>query len=516
MKLGIKLLLAPVTAAAVLFAALGAGATISAREASAAREQAAEQFALLKRLADRTSAATQLHADTYRTVALMASLDEVRVKAVRDGMPARLAELKAALAPLRDAGGTGGDAELARIAGEALSSIDKYLKAADTAIDMASVDINTGMAALQTADDAQAGLAKALAQTIARVDAQAVAAGEAASRRAGVTTAVLLALGLAAALGAVGLAWWMQRRLVADMLRAAEAASAVAAGHLDLAIRTERPDEVGDLLRALEAMQTRLRGIVEQVRDAAVEVQHASSEVANGNNDLSQRTEHTASNLEEAAASIHELSSGMAQAAGNARTANDLAAGAAGVAQRGGAVVSQVVATMQEIDAGSKRIAEIIGTIDGIAFQTNILALNAAVEAARAGEQGKGFAVVAGEVRNLAQRTTEAAKEIKSLIEASVAKVESGAKLVHEAGSTMDEIVANAQRVSHIVGEISAGAHLQNDGVSQINAAVTQLDEVTQQNAALVEQSAAAAMSLRDQAERLTGVVATFRLGSAA
>jgi methyl-accepting chemotaxis protein len=343
------------------------------------------------------------------------------------------------------------------------------------------------------------------------VDASAAEAGQSAAQRSRRVTAALLALGGLAALGAVGLSILLQRRVVAEMRRAADAARAVAEGRLDLQLNGHGADEVGDLLRALDQMQSQLRGIVEQVRNAAGEVKHASGEVATGNNDLSQRTEHTASNLQQAAASIDQLRDGMAHNADSARAATQLAADAAGVAQRGGSVVSQVVTTMQEIDAGSKRIAEIIGTIDGIAFQTNILALNAAVEAARAGEQGRGFAVVAGEVRSLAQRSAAAAREIKALIHASVEKVESGSTLVREAGSTMDEIVASAQRVSQIVSEISAGAQEQHEGVSQINTAVTQLDDMTQQNAALVEQSTAAALSLRDQADQLTRLVATFK-----
>jgi methyl-accepting chemotaxis protein len=511
MKLGFKLLLAPVATATVLLAALAGGTWFSSSEARATRESSAAQFALLKTLSERTEQAKQVHAETYRTVALMASLDEARVKAVRDGLPARLADLKVTLSQLQTGSG---DAELSRVAADALKQIDRYVKAADGAIDMASVDMNTGMAALQTADEAQSALSSALALTIGRVDTLTAAAGDAAAQRARVVGTTLLALGLACALGAIGLSYLMQRRIVTDMRRAADSAAAVAAGHLELEVHSDRADEVGDVLRALGAMQQQLRSIVMQVRDAAAQVHHASSEVATGNNDLSQRTEHTAANLQQAAASVSQLSGSMGDNASSARNATTLAASAASVAQRGGSVVSQVVTTMQEIDASSKRIAEIIGTIDGIAFQTNILALNAAVEAARAGEQGRGFAVVAGEVRGLAQRSAEAAREIKGLIQASVGKVESGSKLVRQAGTTMDEIVASAQRVSTIVGEISAGADQQSDGVGQINSAVAQLDEMTQQNAALVEQSTAAAMSLRDQANQLTQLVSTFKLAA--
>ncbi|MDE2276091.1 MAG: hypothetical protein KGK09_07320, partial [Burkholderiales bacterium] len=238
--------------------------------------------------------------------------------------------------------------------------------------------------------------------------------------------------------------------------------------------------------------------------------------IASGNQDLSGRTEQTASNLQQAASSLEQLTGTVRQTADSARTANQLAASATTVAQRGGEVVSQVVSTMDEISASSRRIGDIIGTIDGIAFQTNILALNAAVEAARAGEQGRGFAVVASEVRSLAQRSAEAAREIKGLIGASVEKVESGSRLVADAGSTMGEIVASVQRVSDIIGEISAATGEQSTGIAQVNVAIAQLDQATQQNAALVEESAAAAESLRAQAATLTHVTERFQLEPAA
>jgi methyl-accepting chemotaxis protein len=294
--------------------------------------------------------------------------------------------------------------------------------------------------------------------------------------------------------------------------RARDVANAIAQGDLTHRVNDGGADEAGELLRTLETMRQSLATLVGAVRQASDSIGVSSGEVAAGNNDLSQRTEQTASNLQQTASAIEQLTGTVRQSADSASQANQLAQSAAGVAQRGGEVVGQVVSTMDEINASSRRIGDIIGTIDGIAFQTNILALNAAVEAARAGEQGRGFAVVAGEVRSLAQRSAEAAREIKALIGASVERVEAGARLVQDAGGTMTEIVAGVQRVTDIIGEISAAASDQSQGIGQVNGAVSQLDQMTQQNAALVEQSAAAAHSLREQASRLAQAVASFRL----
>jgi methyl-accepting chemotaxis protein len=302
------------------------------------------------------------------------------------------------------------------------------------------------------------------------------------------------------------------RSITSPIGYAAKVASAIAEGDLTRPIRVEGRDEAATLLDALARMQDSLRGIVGQVHGAAQSIRMASTEVARGNSDLSQRTEQAAGSLQQTASSMAQLTGTVQSSAGSAEQARSLAGTAAEVAERGGEVVAQVVRTMDEINGSSRRIADIVGTIDGIAFQTNILALNAAVEAARAGEQGRGFAVVAGEVRALAQRSAAAAREIKGLIGNSVEKVENGARQVGEAGQTMSQIVQSVQRVTAIVAEISASAAEQSAGIGAVNGAVSELDRMTQQNAALVEQSAAAAESLQSEAHKLTETVAAFRL----
>ena len=316
--------------------------------------------------------------------------------------------------------------------------------------------------------------------------------------------------------GIVAGAFFLIRNIRNPLREAMAFAEKIAGGDLTAQIRNDRKDEFGAMTAALLGMRDRLVNVVADVKRGTDNITVAAKEIATGNNDLSARTEQTASNLQQTAASMEQMSGAIRQSADSARVANQLADVAGQSAQKGGEVVHQVIATMEEINQSSRKINDIIGVIDGIAFQTNILALNAAVEAARAGEQGRGFAVVAGEVRNLAQRSAQAAKEIKILIGTSVDKVTAGTELVNEAGKTMGEIVDNVVRVRDMIGEIASASGEQADGVNQINAAVANLDQLTQQNAALVEESAAAASSMNDQADRLAEVVRVFRVDAQA
>jgi len=335
---------------------------------------------------------------------------------------------------------------------------------------------------------------------------------DAANNRSNMLLLVLSALMVAC--GALA-AWYISRSITVPLKSAVDIAATVADG--DLTTEFEQPrtkDEIAELMTALGAMNGSLRKVVSQVQTGTHTIATASNQIAAGNMDLSQRTEEQASSLEETASSMEELTSTVRQNAENARQANQMAQAASEVAEKGGAIVSQVVDTMGSINDSSRKIVDIIGVIDGIAFQTNILALNAAVEAARAGEQGRGFAVVASEVRNLAQRSAGAAKEIKELIVNSVEQVDIGAKLVQQAGSTMDEVVTSVRRVTDIMGEITSASSEQSTGIDQVNTAITQMDQVTQQNAALVEEAAAAAASMQEQAAQLAEVAASFKLGN--
>ena len=416
--------------------------------------------------------ALQKKISTDKEMALMAELDA----ALKAGAP-----LNNKVIELRNAGQT--EEAIAFLTQQAAPSLKRVLTALDSLVE------HEGEQAAQAASDAEA------LSTSAR--------------------AFMITLGSLAVLLGAFVAWIITRSITRPINAAVGVAETVASGDLSSHIVVNSSDETGRLLGALKAMNDSLLGVVAQVRHGTDAIATASSEIAAGNLDLSSRTEEQASSLEETASAMEELTSTVKQNADNARQANQLAKSASEVAVRGGNIVSQVVDTMGTINASSKKIVDIIGVIDGIAFQTNILALNAAVEAARAGEQGRGFAVVATEVRNLAHRSASAAKEIKELIAASVANVDTGSRLVNEAGQTMGDIVDSIVRVTDIMGEITSATHEQTIGIEQINMAIAQMDEVTQQNAALVEEAAAASQSMQEQAGELAHVVGFFKTGNA-
>jgi methyl-accepting chemotaxis protein len=361
----------------------------------------------------------------------------------------------------------------------------------------------------QQIDAIVAGIQDTAKTTIAMVRSDMEAAARAEHRLA-------IATVLAVLLAAAGVTVWLARGITRPIHAAVTIARTVAAGDLTHPIVVDRKDEIGMLLEALKHMQDSLAGIVARVRSGTDTITDATREIAQGNQDLAARTEEQAGTVEETAASMDQLTAMVRSSRDSADRATALAGEASDVASRGGAAVAQVVGTMTEIDAASRKIVDIIGVIDGIAFQTNILALNAAVEAARAGEQGRGFAVVASEVRSLAQRSASAAKEIKTLIGDSVEKVQAGTRLVSEAGVTMEEVVDSVRRVAGLIAEIGATATHQSEGITQVNDAMGQMDAVVQQNSALVEQAAAAAEGLRQQASALAGAVGVFRLAGAA
>ena len=511
MKLATRLLAAPLLAASVALTAGGIYGALTLRASAQARAAFANDVSDFKTAVHVQEKLGAVHASVYRTLAILNSLDDGKVSAYLKAATQQLAEVQ------REAAGMVGaddhDAALQAAVAATTPLFERYQQSIGKAIELSSVDPNMGVAAMNAAEKSHSELSAALGKVVARI-AAANEEHSAAARAFETRLALWLgALGLLATAGALGWAWAAQRRLVGEINEAAQLSEQVAKGNLTSELNSSRRDEIGDLARSLASMVKQLRSSLHTVRAATGNIAGASVEIASGNLDLSQRTEQTAASLQATASSMSQLTCAVRQSADAAAQADQLASSAAEVAQRGGKVVAEVVTTMQAINSSSKKIADIIGTIDGIAFQTNILALNAAVEAARAGEQGRGFAVVASEVRSLAGRSAEAAREIKALIGRSVEKVESGTRLVGDAGATMTEIVASVQRVSDIIGEISAAAAEQSSGIHKVNQAVSELDRMTQQNAALVEESAAAAESLKAQAVTLGEVVGKFELG---
>jgi methyl-accepting chemotaxis protein len=435
--------------------------------------------------------------------------DVAGVKRVEEDKVAHAKQFRDELRALADLP-LGADARQA--VGEVAPLLDAYERSAEVQMQKALAGETHTEADLQAFQTVFGQVEVAMGKLSELIESQAGLRLEEATRLTSIARVLLVVIAAISVVLLFAVSALLGNGIVRPLDEALKVAQAVADGDLTTSIEVRGVDETSRLLAAMKTMRDSLRQTVSQVRSATDGINTASSEIASGNQDLSARTEQTASNLEETAASMEQLTSTVRNSADAAQQANQLATSASEIAVRGGQVVGQVVTTMEEINHSSKKISDIISVIDGIAFQTNILALNAAVEAARAGEQGRGFAVVASEVRSLAQRSAEAAKEIKGLIGTSVDKVDAGSRLVAEAGQTMSEIVGSVQRVSDIIGEITAASGEQSDGIAQVNVAVSQLDQMTQQNAALVEESAAAAESLRDQAAKLAEVVKVFRL----
>jgi methyl-accepting chemotaxis protein-1 (serine sensor receptor) len=509
MKIVHKMFIAPVTAM-IFLTLIGVASVVAMKQQDHRMLDLKEvTFAGFRGASAQTIVLGQIHAEVAGKMAIMASLDEKAVKQLIADTNQKIDVVSAEFSKML------ANPSLKAMAATVLPITAKYKKAVTDAIDMASMDPNTGIAAMQSATAEYDKLRQELAVTVQQLDAQ-TAASIYASKTANEKMLWLIGAVLPLALVLLGVvAVLVARGVTLPLNKAVMFAQAVASGALDKQIENHGTDEIGLLLGALNEMTASLARVVGEVRSGTESIATASREITSGNMDLSSRTEQQASTLEETAASMEELSSTVKQNADNAQRANQFAASASEIARQGDQVVGQVVATMASINASSTKIVDIISVIDSIAFQTNILALNAAVEAARAGEQGRGFAVVAAEVRNLSQRSTAAAKEIKALIGDSVNKVGAGSALVARAGTTMAQIVDSVTRVTEIMVEISVASTEQSAGIEQVNQAISQMDTATQQNAALVEEAAAAAHALQDQAGKLAQVVSVFTLGAA-
>ena len=512
MKVLQKILIAPAVAILFLLVLGGLSYGVLQQQNSALEDLAKSRFAGYQVAADAAQDLSEVHSNVYRLITWIANLKEDKIKQVTDQQKAKIDQVSTVIAQF--AGQSRASDGERKLVGLAVAELAKYRKAIDTAIDLSTVDVSTGAMAMQSADTQFQSMLKHFEELVQleKKLAQESYEASAAAFRAAVGVLITITLLALAISGAIAL--YMSGVIVRPLRRAIAAADQIASGDLSADISTNSTDETGQLLRALGEMTQSLRTLVGEVANGAHTVSDTSAQIAQGNLDLSQRTEEQASTLEETASSMEELTSTVTQNAHSARQASQLAMGASEVARKGGHVVGQVVSTMTGISDSSRKIADIISVIDGIAFQTNILALNAAVEAARAGEQGRGFAVVAAEVRSLAQRSAAAAKEIKTLIGDSVDKVDAGTKLVDAAGKTMEEIVTSVTRVSELIAEIAAASQEQSSGIGQVNTAITQMDQVVQQNASLVEEATAATESMKEQAASLLQTVSRFNLGA--
>ncbi|WP_342619678.1 methyl-accepting chemotaxis protein [Rhodoferax sp. GW822-FHT02A01] len=482
------------------------------RTSKAHQQEAIEQIQLHEsRITEAVRWRGLIEANVQRTLALASSMDPAIADTFTESNKAGIVASSAMQKAILEHATSEEDKKALALVGERRAAVLGFvknlaeLKKAENAAEMAKVAKEQFLPAITGYLDALDGFVKAQEQArdVAKETALANASRAEMLSYAGMLGVVLISLWLV---------YTMTHSIIQPLNQTVAVAKNIAAGDLTQHLQTTRQDEFGELMRAVDDMNSRLHGVVSEVITASSSVANASTEIAQGNQDLSARTESQASALEQTAASMEELSSQVKHNADNARQANQLASSASTVAVRGGEVVGQVVETMKGINESSRKISDIISVIDGIAFQTNILALNAAVEAARAGDQGRGFAVVASEVRALAGRSAEAAKEIKALINASVERVEQGTVLVDEAGTTMGEVVSSIRRVTDLMGEISSASNEQSAGVAQVGEAVAQMDQATQQNAALVEEMSAAASSLKSQAADLVKTVAIFKL----
>ena len=509
MRIWHKILVAPVVAIAFMLALGAVSWQMLTRQNAALEDLARTRMAASQVAAEAAGDLSEVHSNVYRLFTWIASLGDNRVKAITEEQRKYIAGIHDHLAKL--AANPALSAEERKLVNDTLPKLAKYRKLMDDAIDMSTVDVGTGAMAMQNADQQYQEVLKEmdrLVQLEKKLGQESYEAAAAASRTALMVVLAILAIAVVASL-VIALA--MSAAIVRPLKAAIAVAGRIAKGELGTEVQVRGSDETADLLHALAEMAQNLRQLVSEVSAGAHMVADTSAQIAQGNQDLSQRTEEQASTLEETASSMEELTATVTQNAENARVASQLAVDASEVARKGGQVVGQVVSTMTGISESSRKIADIIGVIDGIAFQTNILALNAAVEAARAGEQGRGFAVVAAEVRNLAHRSAQAAKEIKSLIGESIGSAQAGQQLADAAEATMARVVESVAQVTQVLGAIAHASREQSAGVQEVSQAIAQIDAATQQNAALVEEAAGAAESFQHEARQLVDVVGRFK-----
>jgi methyl-accepting chemotaxis protein I, serine sensor receptor len=501
-----KMFIAPATA--IVFLALIGALSLLAMDRQDKRMQSLKDdtFASFSTASSETIQLGELHSEVYGKIAIMSSLDDAAIKTFTTDATKRIDQIATDFAKMSE------QASLQELASKALPIVTRYKAAVLSAIDLASMDPNTGIAAMQTATGEYNSLRKLLAETVNALEEQTAGAIQDSKSENKKMLWIICGTLLTVMIVLIVISMWAAGSVTTPLNRAIEIAQTVAAGKLNNRIEINTRDEIGTLLEALKEMNDNLARVVSEVRGNTIAIAEAATEIADGNEHLSERTNAQAESLEKTASSVEQLTSTVKHNDEHANEANRLAASASETAQKGGHEVSQIVSTMSTINASSKKIVDIVGIIDSIAFQTNILALNAAVEAARAGEQGRGFAVVASEVRSLAQRSASAAKEIKNLIDDSVTLVDAGTVIVNQAGTTMQYVVESIKRVTDIMSEIAVAGKEQSQGIGQVNQAINEIDQVTHQNAALVEQAAGAAQNMKARADRLVEVVSVFQI----